>query len=420
MNGTAPLEESALVSFTTRNVRCYRDSVTLSMQATRLANKEVVRELRTGAVDPEHILSCAAIFGANASGKSAILKAILDMGKLILFSFREGDREGGISRIPFLLGSSSTDSSEFAVELIIDGVFWEYGFEVDDQKVIAEYAHYYPFGRRALVFERDEEQVVYGTRFKSLGKGIKPLLRKNALLLSIIGALEAPEAGRLFDWWSQNLRHYKRSSIRKYGTEYTAHKANNAEQDEKRILRLLQAADLGVTNLEVNTPGPTEPSDPDFVPPEIKLIHRGDGREVTLEPEDESLGTQVLLGWIGPILSVLENGTLLLVDELDASLHPNLVTILIDLFQNPSTNQRCAQLVFNSHDATILDSQELFALGRDQVWFSEKGRDGASTLTALAEYQGRRDEAVGRRYLRGRYGAVPKLDPSEIHLALDH
>ena len=146
MNGTAPLEESALVSFTTRNVRCYRDSVTLSMQATRLANKEVVRELRTGAVDPEHILSCAAIFGANASGKSAILKAILDMGKLILFSFREGDREGGISRIPFLLGSSSTDSSEFAVELIIDGVFWEYGFEVDDQKVIAEYAHYYPFG----------------------------------------------------------------------------------------------------------------------------------------------------------------------------------------------------------------------------------------------------------------------------------
>ncbi len=420
MNGTASLQESALVSFTARNVRCYRDPVTLSMQATRMANKEVVRELRTGAVEPERVLPCAGIFGANASGKSVILKAFLDMRDLVLNSFRKGNPDSGIDRQPFKFDSSPSDSSGFDLELIIDGASWEYGFEVNDRKVLAEYAHYYPRGRRVLVFERDEENLVFGAQFKYLGKGIRPWLRKNALVLSVIGASEEPEVGKLSQWWNRNLLDYSHFSLRKYGTEYTAIQANIAPDNKERILRLLRAADLGVSDLEVNASGSLDPRDADFVPPEIRLKHWGDGQEVIFEPEDESLGTHALLGWIGPILDALENGSLLLVDELDASLHPNLVAILIDLFQNPSTNRRCAQLVFNSHDVTILDSHKPYTLGRDQVWFAEKGRNGASTLTALPEYQGRRDEAVGRRYLRGRYGAVPNLDPSEIHLAFDH
>ncbi len=406
MNGTASLKESALVSFTARNVRCYRDPVTLSMQATRLANKEVVRELRTGAVEPERILPCAGIFGANASGKSAILKAFLDMQDLVLNSFRKGNPDSGINRQPFKFDSSPSDSSGFDVELILDGVLWKYGFEVNDERVLTEYAQHYPLGRRALVFERDEESILFGGKFKHFEKLLRPLLRRNVLLLSFIGALENPEFGNLFNWWRKNGWLFDNLAHRKSGQNFTAALAME-EEKKANILNLLRAADLGITNFKVVEPDQEDQSDIEYG---MELIHTSDAQEINFELDDESIGTRAWLGLIGPVLHVLELGSLMLVDELDSSLHPHLVVKLIELFQNPSINSHCAQIIFNSHDATILDNTEPMALGRDQVWFSEKHKDGASRLTALAEYRGRRDEAIGRRYLRGRYGGVPRLN----------
>ncbi len=410
MNDEAPLQQSALVSFTARNVRCYRDPVTLSMQATRLANGEVVRELRTGAVEPERILPCAGIFGANASGKSAVLKAFLDMRNFVLNSFRKGNPNSGIDRQPFKFDTCPSDSSGFDVESIVDGVLWKYGFEVNDERVLTEYAHHYPHGRRALVFERDEENILFGGKFKHFGKLLQPLLRRNVLLLSIIGALEVPELGNLFKWWLNNGWHFDNLAHRKSGQQYTA---ELAMEDGKRtnILNLLRAADLGITNFEVVEPDQDDQSDNEYG---VELIHTGDVQEIKFELDDESIGTRAWLGLIGPVLHVLELGSLMLVDELDSSLHPHLVVKLIELFQNPSINSHCAQIIFNSHDVTILDNTEPMALGRDQIWFSEKHKDGASRLTALAEYRGRRDEAIGRRYLRGRYGGVPRLNTSNF------
>ena len=411
MNGTAPIQESALVSFTARNVRCYRDTVTLSMQATRLANKDVVRELRTGASEPERILPCAGIFGANASGKSAALKSILDMRDIVLHSFRVGHPDSGINRRPFRLDSGTADSSGFEVELVIDGVLWRYGFEVNDKRVLTEFAHHYPLGRRALVFERDEDNILFGGRFRHFGKLLRPLLRQNALLLSVIGAVEAPDLGNLFNWWLNNGWHFDNLAHRTSGQKYTAFMATEMGK-RTHILNLLRAADLGVTDLRVVKPEKDDESNFEYG---IELVHSCGRQDVVFEPDDESIGTKSWLGLIGPVLHVLEHGSLMLVDELDASLHSHLVAKLIDLFQSPTTNSRCAQLIFNSHDATILDSQEPMALGRDQVWFSEKGKEGASRLTPLSDYKGRRDEAVGRRYLRGRYGAVPRLNTSEFN-----
>lgn len=413
MNEKAPLQESALVSFTTRNARCYRDPVTLSLQATRLANSGISRELLTGAVEPERILPCAAIFGANASGKSAILNAMIDMREIILDSFREGHWDSGIDRQQFLLDSNSNDTTEFEIELILDGVFWAYGFEINDEQVLTEYAFYYPRGRRVLVFERKEDRIRFGIRFRSLGRSVRPILRQNALVLSVIGVLDNPVANRLFDWWRQNFIHFEHSTDRIYGKAYTAQQAKTAHNKE-RILHLLRAADLGVTDLNIVEP---EHEDDESGLPHLELVHSGDMNDVVFEPENESFGTQAWLGLIGPVLEVLDGGTVLLVDELDASLHPHLVSKLIDLFQDPLINRRCAQLIFNSHDSTVLDSHEPLSLGRDQIWFCEKGRDGASQLTPLSDFQGRREEAVGRRYLRGRYGAVPKLNPGEFNLA---
>lgn len=148
--------------------------------------------------------------------------------------------------------------------------------------------------------------------------------------------------------------------------------------------------------------------------------HRGaGGEEVLLQEENESLGTRVWFGLIGPVVQALESGSVFLADKLDASLHPALVTELVRLFQNPETNPRRAQLVFNSHDPTLLgDSVGERLLGRDQIWFTEKGTDGSTCLYPLVALDPRKQEAIGKRHLDGRYGAIPILSHQEFAAAV--
>ena len=119
------------------------------------------------------------------------------------------------------------------------------------------------------------------------------------------------------------------------------------------------------------------------------------------------------------MLDSIRKGSVLLVDELDGSLHPHLVQHFVRLFQNRKTNPRCAQLIFNAHDPTILGDSGRRSLGRDQIWFTEKNADGATTLYSMADFRPKGDEALGRRYLQGRYGGVPVLNPAEFDQAAD-
>ncbi|WP_328518302.1 AAA family ATPase [Actinoplanes sandaracinus] len=131
--------------------------------------------------------------------------------------------------------------------------------------------------------------------------------------------------------------------------------------------------------------------------------------------DDESRGTLVWFGLAGPVLTALAEGSVLLAHELDASLHPALVVELVRLFQDPATNPARAQLIFNSHDAALLgEPGTVSPLGRDQVWFTEKRDDGGSRLYGLADLAPRKEEAIGRRYLAGRYGAVPILSRQQF------
>jgi hypothetical protein len=151
----------------------------------------------------------------------------------------------------------------------------------------------------------------------------------------------------------------------------------------------------------------------------LRLVHQGAGSDVAFAPQDESFGTLVWFGLAGSVIEALARGTVLLADELDASLHPNLVRQLIRLFQSPQTNPRRAQLVFNSHDMTILgDSASDRLIGRDQIWFTEKGDDGSTSLYSLADLEPRKSEAIGRRYLAGHYGATPNLSTQEFEAAV--
>lgn len=428
---------SALLSFTAENVRSYRDEVHLSLLGTRMAEKGVARRLDVaGSSKPVSVLPVAGIFGANASGKTAILEAMDDMRVVVAGSFRLASSGSPIFRRPFLLDDGSNQRpSRLEMELILDGVRWQYGFEIDDHRVLGEYAYHYPRGRQARVFDREGDSVEFGQPFRSEGSALLRPLRDNVLLLSVAGAFGTDDLAQLYTWFDSTLR-FASSNNRAARTDLTASLVQSVDK-KGRILSLLRYADIGVTDVHRETLPPEvidrlrqiirrvdeveeDPeSDEQFsVPSIVQLMHSTAAGEARIPPQDESLGTQMWLALVGLCLQVLDEGALLLVDELDASLHPRLVQKFIGLFQNERTNPRCAQLIFNSYDTNVLGDTDRRTVGRDQVWFTEKNMDGVTSLYPLTDFGPRQDDAIERRYLQGRYGAVPALNPAEIERAL--
>lgn len=428
---------TALVSFKVQNVRSYLEAVEFSFLATRLANDEVIHSLGiAGLKDPVKVLPVAGVFGANASGKSCLLQAMSDMRITVIHSFRHGDRTSGIRRRPFLLDNEARQQpSRFEIDLILKGVRWQYGFEINDERVLGEYAYHYPNGRQALVFNRDLDEVRFGTPFRTMGRALMPLLRKNSLLLSTVGAAGNEDIGSLFEWFLNNLRLVDPGS-REIRMAYTADLAHSPDM-RHRVLKLLEAADLGIMDIKKISLDPdteerirrvlstidddSELIDDDllFIGDRIRFIHEGTDSSIEFTVEDESVGTLVWIGLIGPLLGTLDEGDVLLIDELGASLHPDLVEHMLDLFQNTNTNARCAQLIFNSHGTNVMNSNHPRALGRDQFWLTEKLNNGSTTLTPLAEFKIRRSESIESRYLQGRFGGVPQLIPGEFSEAVE-
>jgi predicted ATPase len=432
----APIGACMLLAFRAENVRSFRDGLELSLLATALAEKGVPHEVpwRVGG-RPIRVLPAAGVFGANASGKSNLLRVIADMRDLVLGSFRHADPGGGIPRAAFRLDPSRTSTpSRFEVDLVLSGIRHEYGFVIDDERVLEEWAYRYPRGKAALLFRRERDSVALGERNRVKGRAVVEILRPNSLLLSAAAAANHPDLLPLHQWFGRNLLLAEAGS-RPYRWAFTAELLRQ-EDRRAQVLAMLRAADLGVTDARVRELDPQlverlrralpilqgredEPDSADagsdLVEPNVVLSHRGVGADVDFDSAEESLGTLVWLGLAGPVIEALAHGSVLLVDEIEASLHPALVEQLVRLFQDQKSNPNGAQLVFNSHEATLLgDSAGERILGRDQVWFTEKAHDGVTRLYSLADLSPRGDEAIGRRYLAGRYGAVPILGPEEF------
>lgn len=427
---------SVLLSFRATNARSFKDELELALLATGVSEPEYVRAVgwREGGT-PVSVLPVAAIFGANGSGKSNVLRAMDDMRRLVLHSFRYGDPLGGVVRRPFLLDHGRSLPTRFEVDLVLDGVRHEYGFSVDDEQVVEEWAYRYPKGRAALLFQREGDHVEFGAVERAKSRALMELLRPNALLLSTAAAANHPALLPLYQWFGRNLVLAEAGS-REFRQALTTEMLGDVRHREQ-VLALLQAADLGVVGARESEPDPVmaermrravrilrgiedDDSDegPSFEQLGVRLTHRGVAGEIELEAEDESLGTRVWFGLIGPVVQTLEAGSVFLADELDTSLHPALVAQLVRLFQDPVTNPKRAQLVFNSHDASLLpDTAGERLLGRDQIWFTEKRSDGTTTLYPLVDLAPRRQEAIGKRYLAGRYGATPILSHDEFATA---
>jgi hypothetical protein len=312
------------------------------------------------------------------------------------------------------------------------GIRYVYQVEVDDREVLFEGLYSYPERRRRVLFERDGMDLRLRRGLAS-AVGARNLLTPTTLALSAASRFDEPEIssfGRdIASIGALNLhrRFLGRgllgmepilASTRSMFAEQFARPDDEPctdEVNERAIaLSMLRLADLGIDDVEIVHDKVEHPGG--YVR-RVRLIHRVSGQMSAFDLSEESEGTRTWFTLIGPVLEALKQGRILLLfDEIDASLHPLLSAHLLTLFQDPDTNPRGAQLIFTTHDTSLLNH-----LNRDEVWLTEKGADGATKLTALAEYGGekvRRSTNLERAYLQGRFGAVPQVDQFVLRHAL--
>jgi AAA15 family ATPase/GTPase len=415
-----------LLEFSVSNFRSIYKRQTLSLVASsgnELAENNVY-ELKGH--KPKSLRS-AVIYGANAAGKSNLLRAALFAQNLIIQSaiaLQEGMK---ISVPPFAFSETAqNESSEFEFLFVEDGVRYNYCFAVNGERVTKEWLVAYPHNKPQRWFEREFDAKTgkynwsLGTNFK--GEKAQQHVwqnstRTNALFLSMAVNLNNDQLKPVFRWFQTKLiivlPDLQINPFLSLSLLQNASKKHLVEQ-------FMQIADVGIESLELTEedfhpkPGRTANnfniswSQTPGTPPKILKIlamHKkiGSNDLIPLEMQEESDGTKKIFEFAGGWIKVLEDGATILVDELDRSLHPIMTRFLVSLFHDADKNSKGAQLVFTTHDTTLLDT-ELFR--RDQIWFVEK-HEGCTNLYPLLDYSPRKDEALERGYLKGRYGAIP-------------
>jgi len=418
-----------LIRFEAANFRSILGPVELSMVAV---DRDRPAVQRIDSID-ESLLPVAAIYGPNASGKSNVVAALSWLRDAVADSLRFWD--DGIPVEPFAFGDGPRRPSEFTVELILGGVRFEYVVELDTDAIRYEGLFHYPERKRRRIFEREGDEL---TLQRGLGhlSGTRELLTARTLALSAARRFREPlvsgPAEELLSVQTLEPGPRRRPYVRQaphLATRHWFEDAAGARQetlpgledlrpDRAQALALLRMADLGIEDVVIDDGAAVSGQDPRSSARRrrIRLLHRTGDEAVPLDFAAESEGTRTWFQLIGPVLTALKAGSLLLFDELDASLHPTLSMQLIRLFTDPATNPSGAQLIFTSHDTSLLNH-----LNRDEVWLTEKAADGATRLGALAEFAGervRRSQNLEKAYLHGRFGALPDVDRTEILQAL--
>jgi uncharacterized protein len=416
-----------LLRFEVANHRSIYRPVELSMVAV---DRDRLSTWNFDAFD-EQILSVAGLYGANASGKSNVIEALAWLAQAVSRSLRTWDQF--IPRDPFRFSDGPASPTTFELELVLQDVRYTYHLELTNTEVLFEALYSYPERRRRLLFEREGTQLSF--RRGTASGGIKELLTPTTLVLSAAMRLEDPPlrdfaravAGfRVLGVARRPGSRYPMSTSGSSTTRFfddpqmTLFEDPESAQNRGRLsaLALLRFADLGIGEVEVieETDSEEGPIGARFGRRQLRMVHNAMGQDLPFDIKDESVGTQTWFQLIGPTLDALNGGRLLVFDEIDASLHPRLSSRLVELFQDKQTNRNGAQLIFTSHDTSLLNH-----LNRDEVWLTEKGRDGATTLTALADYGGdrvRKSMNIERAYLQGRFGAVPELDQTLVYEAM--
>ena len=448
-----------LIEFRLANHRSIREEQGLTFEVGAVdAHAKCVREAAG-----KKLLPVLAIYGANASGKSNVLSALGFMRDAVMESQRGWSAQGGVPRDAFAWGDGPRAPSSFEATFEIQGRRFEYGFVIDAFAVLEEWLFAWPKHRKQVWFERDGQNFSFGEHLHGENRTIEKLTRKNSLFLSAATQNAHPQLVPIYEWF-QRIRTVR---VEGYLDRYadaapapiaaamlaaaTAAAAASAMPfvrlrdllpigkdseprgpalHQKHIARLgdlLRAADVGIADLRFERHSEGR----DVEAPELALRYqhatkdplagsvgsstdergaRALRQDGWLPLEDASAGTRALVSLAPHVFAALEKGSLLVIDELEASLHPLIAARIVALFNDPAQNTRNAQLLFATHDANLLGTTAGPALlRRDQVWLTEKRTDGSTALYPLTDYRPRNQENLERGYLQGRYGAIPVI-----------
>lgn len=421
-----------IIDFTIENFRSIKAEQTLSMLAT--ASKEHGSScMLPRAESKTRLLKSALIHGANASGKSNIIKAFSSFRHFVLNAteLKLGDKIPCYE--PFRLDRATAKApTRFDLEFIApDGLRYQYIIAFNQMSITHEELTFYPKGQPARLFLREQgKKIQYGEYLKGKKRSIEEQLLENCLFLSKAANSRNERLSMLYLYIKdmtviESQRSNLFSNVQTSDILY-----QKLEKHEPMVRRLLQASDLDIMDLTVDEeehgfqiandlPMKLQKLIKAALEYRIKTSHKvyEQGEPVGLtefDLEDESEGTQKLYQLLGPVVHRLAQGGLLVIDELDNCLHPLMSAFLIDLFHDPAVNVGKAQIIATSHDSSLLNP-ELFR--RDQLWFTEKDGRGATKLFSLAEFSSdevRKDTPFDAWYLVGRFGALPLLNRSSL------
>jgi hypothetical protein len=414
-----------LIEFRVQNFRSLRDEQVLSMVASSDDSLAETNLVATGVSAAPRLVRSAAILGPNAGGKSNLVKALQWMRFLVLSSAKDV-QPGQVLRVsPFRLDAQCMQAPmRFEITFIVEGVRYQYGLAVAAERVVHEQLLVYKHFKPQRWFERNYDATTardvyaYGPSFRGPKHVWEAATRANALFLSTAAQLNSEGLRPVYDWFAHHLvvvNELERLT-------FDASLALALESDGRSaIIDLLGDADISIADIEIErravphhdvridaATGAVASQARMVDAHVVRFHHRTEAGSAAFDFADESSGTRSLFAFAGPLVDVFSRGRTLVVDELDASLHPLIVRQLVRRFHVGHPSSPAAQLLFTTHDTSLLSAPGLFR--RDQIWFVEKGADQSSTLYPLTDFHPRKHEAIERGYLAGRYGAVPFLN----------
>lgn len=412
-----------LVEFSVKNFMSIKDEITFSMVAGNGDEniENLIKDKKTG----ERYLKSTAIYGANASGKTNFMRALTAAILMVRRSNSRNINESLIEMKPFKFDSKTVNEPcEFKFVFIKNSIKYIYGFSADVNRIYTEYLYQYLSAKPSLIFERknvDEYKFTQSEQSKLSELATKNTEKK--LFLSTATAWNYQKTKDAYIWFSEDIDTYNDyENVSDYAFDKFA---NDKEGNLKRFtINLLKQADILIKdyNFEIkdvninsivafnNIKIPHE----NIVQKEVQIStfheienENGNKENYELDLQEESLGTQSLF-FLSPVFKdAFENGKIVIVDEIDKSLHPLLVEFIVKLFNDRETNKNNAQLIFNTHDTNLLS---LDNFRRDQIWFVEKEpKKGTTDLYPLDDFSVRKTENIQKGYLNGRYGAIPFL-----------
>lgn len=395
-----------LVNFTFKNFRSFRDEMTLSMEA---ASIQELSEAIVKSCD-EELLPVAVMYGANSSGKSNVLKALKAMRDVLLNSVKLNPKDK-LDAEPFCLDlTSAEEPTSFEIQFTLNGSKFRYGFDYTANEILAEWLYEKRVGEREfeLFLRSGNEFKISKTRFAE-GNGKQDSTPSNRLFVSLVAQLNGKLSQSILDWFS-SIEYISGMDGKEYAGK-TLEMLFLNKQGATEIKRLFTETNLGFNELDI------ELEDSEAMKMKAESVHNlydSDGTMVGVRTfstdKMESEGTKKMIEIAGPLVDAILSGKILVVDELDAKLHPFLTRKIIGLFMDSEINRNGAQLIFATHDTNLLNLQYL---RRDQIWFTEKDKTDSTELYSLVEFRDdagnkvRNDRNIEKDYINGRYGAIP-------------